>query len=382
MGRLHQLQLGDLNGDGHLDVVASPSHTIQQLRDGDFEPLWIGLGDGTGEFEPLPPLALEFDLPEPVGDLDVELSVAIPIVAVDLDGDGLTDLLTSGLPPEPNTPQVIWGGAEFPEERSSLGAAHSSGLLTFIVPGDFDGDGQLDVAACRWRCEVAFGEGGRTWTEFFRANDSAWDFELGPTQVAFDLYGTGQDLLATLEPSAFIVARTEYWQAEERDSWRIAATTTPGITVGAATIGDLDGDQRDDVVVVGGVDRVQVCWNHFGEFALQDYCLEQSASRVSNTPLPQVSDLGDFDGDRRQDVLVGSRRSLSSGAGAWMLSFLGGTGVQQLKRPARMDVPWSLLSALAAGDINEDGRADVLLAHEEPDGFSVLLSRELPAAGR
>lgn len=382
VGRVHELQLGDLNGDGHLDVVATPTSTYRELREGEFEPLWIALGDGTGEFEALPPLTLEFDLPEPTGELEVELPVAIPVVVVDLDGDGFTDLLISGLLGQPSTPQVIWGGAQFPEERSSLGVAHSSRLFTFLLPGDFDNDGRVDVAACAGRCEVAFGKGGREWTEFFRANESAWDFVLLPTQLTFDLYGTGQDLLATLGPSGLFVAQTDYWQAEERDSWAIAATTTPGIPVGAVTIGDLDGDRRDDVVVRGGGDRVQVYWNHFGEFALQDYCLEQSTSRVVNSPLPELSVMGDFDGDQRQDVVVGSRRSLSAGAGAWMFSLLGGTDAQQLRRPAQMQVPWSAVSALAAGDINGDGRDDVLAAHEEPDGFSVLLTSEPHSEGR
>lgn len=75
----------------------------------------------------------------------------------------------------------------------------------------------MDVAACGGRCEVAFGEGSRKWTKFHRANESAWVFALQATQLTFDLHGTGQDLLATLEPSEFLVARTEYWQAAERD---------------------------------------------------------------------------------------------------------------------------------------------------------------------
>lgn len=371
-GSLQSLQLGDLNGDGHVDVVGSPITTSQELLEGEIEPLWIGFGDGTGAFEPRP-LAWEVAVPELPGGLDADIVVAVAVVAVDLDGDGRTDLLTGGLPSEPNTPQIIWGGAEFPEERSSLGEAYSSPLLTFLLPGDFDGDGRMDVAACNARCEVAFGEGERKWTQFFRATESAWDFSLEPQQMTFDLYGTGQHMLATLEPSEFIVARTEYWQAVERDAWQRVATTTPGVAASMGTAGDLDGDRKDEFVA-RGTEYIQVSWNDDGEFALQNYCLEQASSRPSNPLRPRASLIGDFDGDGRRDVLVGSQRTLSS-SGGLALSVLSGTDVQQLTRPARMDVPWGALSALGAADLDGDGRDDVLVAHQDPDGLSVLLSR-------
>jgi hypothetical protein len=116
---------GDFNGDGNLDVVVTSNMDAQT------NPISVFLGNGDGTFQPY----VQFN----VGDFPSQ------IVAGDLDGDGKLDLIVMnsdiffGGP----TLSVLFGvgnGTFLPQVVFPV-AANST-----IVPGDFNGDGRLDLA--------------------------------------------------------------------------------------------------------------------------------------------------------------------------------------------------------------------------------------------
>ena len=114
--------LGDLNADGHLDLVTPNERNLAVL-----------LGDGSGTFRPAPhsPVAAR----DPFG-----------VTVTDLDGDGVPDLAAApgehmeGIPVLLGTPNAGWLSAP----GSPLSRLTGPGRM---VSGDLDGDGRGDIVA-------------------------------------------------------------------------------------------------------------------------------------------------------------------------------------------------------------------------------------------
>jgi hypothetical protein len=129
----HSLRTGDIDGDGRLDLAVANdgSNTISVLR---------GRGDGTFN------AALSY----PTGSVPKGVAIA------DIDGDGLPDLLSANT--AGNYPICCNPGGDTISLLLNAGAGsfaaaqpYSTGTTPFAVAtGDFDGDGDLDVATANW----------------------------------------------------------------------------------------------------------------------------------------------------------------------------------------------------------------------------------------
>jgi hypothetical protein len=149
-GYLYGGVLGDVNGDHHVDILASYyDHTTPGVPQPIPVPTTALLeGDGKGGFGTASPIAA--------------LAGSSPYLIVDLDQDGFPDVAVS-----PNT----WGATVGPGPGSSVfwGDATMSFSASSPLPVtsafDFDNDGNLDVLIDQGpnhRC-ILFGAGGRVW---------------------------------------------------------------------------------------------------------------------------------------------------------------------------------------------------------------------------
>jgi FG-GAP-like repeat len=244
------LAVGDVNGDGVPDIVAPVSgDPVGRLV------VKLGVGDGTFGGELPGSAATDHAAPS-----DVELG--------DYDGDGLLDAAVSHMFTQQAGlgPVTILRGDGAGHFTRAGGSPYNIGGSTFVLSaGDIDGDGRLDLAA-----PIAGPDTDHTLTVGTLFGEPNGMFRHGPADsfltpsaynpdVAFalplgDLDGDGR--LDAILPSSFVpgdIPRPGIWPVLNDVAGRFildaSAPITTRKTVGAAVIGDLDGDGRPDAVV-------------------------------------------------------------------------------------------------------------------------------------
>jgi probable HAF family extracellular repeat protein len=225
---LYEIALGDVDGDGDLDVVAAASHNETRVL--------LGHGDGTFAAPAAVPVAPrgEFELADVDGDGDLDL------VMVEGGADGAVRVVPGN------------GDGTFAAPRTVLPLAYADG----VAVGDVNGDGKLDVAA-RAQVPVFDSYGYFAYTEFrvrvlvgrgdgsFALSDSfAVGRAVGPVELA-DVDGDGTIDLVTHGPLELMSLRGKGDGTFSHDP----DTTPTGLFFGFndVVVRDLTGDGLADV---------------------------------------------------------------------------------------------------------------------------------------
>ncbi|MCC3155740.1 FG-GAP-like repeat-containing protein [Hymenobacter sp. 15J16-1T3B] len=290
------LQLGDLNGDGRLDAVVVNSSG---------QSLSVLLGQAGGTF------GAATNYPT-----NLNGSSAYNVALGDLNGDGRLDaVITTG----DNTVGVFLGQA-----GGALGTPtyypNGAGLTSYSVDlGDLNGDGRLDVAVSN------FGSGSGSTVSVF----------LGQAGGALG-----------------------------------AAVTYPtGSAPAGLRLGDLNGDSRLDLVVANYND------NNVGVLLGQgNGAFGAMATYATGAVNPREVALADFNLDGRLDVVASNLGPLAGTAGS-TVGVLLGQGNGTLGSATTYSIgsgsrPWGVV----AGDVNGDGKPDIVTANRDNSTVSVLLN--------
>jgi VCBS repeat protein len=354
-GGTGHVELADVNRDGHLDLAVSAGRE---------RGLEILLGNGTGAFASLQGTAAmravrtgETSLGDFDGDGHVDLAVAShdSYEVVVLLGDGL-----GAFSPAPTSPAIT----------GNAGQPHNHGLVT----GDVNGDGPLDLVAVNsgdGTIAVLLGDGRGG---FAHASGSPFAAGPGPYPAALgDVDGDGRLDIAVPDSGTGRYSREHGSLArtvtvllgDGKGGFRPAPYSPLTVLEGPyfATLGDLDGDQRLDLVVAhDDSSSITILLNDGG---------------TGFRPAPQSPfDLGrrawkivvaDADGDRRADLLLATGDSvtvlLGDGRGRFAPApgspFAAGRGA------------WTL----AVGDLDDDGRLDTVTSNVESEALHVLLGQ-------
>jgi hypothetical protein len=231
------LIVGDVNGDGHADIVAGGS---------DDGGLNVFLGDGTGVTWKRHPTALPTD------------GWVLRIQLADINLDGLPDIVAS----HSRGPRV-WlndGDGDWTAFSEGLPSPMVTGLFTGIAVGDVNEDGLPDIAAANWvdGPEVYLQQSGGFW---FKTPDvfpdmlgGAIGLDLGRVDgdEHLDLVVSGRlDLDGGYIRGVFLLRGNGLGAWERVEGCGLPSTglmTTPGVA-----LADVDGDEVLDVAACSGL---------------------------------------------------------------------------------------------------------------------------------
>jgi len=330
-GYIEAVALGDLNGDGALDVIAA--NTGSNVEE-------VLLGDGSGGLGA--PTAYNTD----GAPLDVLLS--------DLDNDGNLDFLDANAVSVAGAATYAWGtglGGFSPGATAVTGAGANYG----VAVGDFNRDGYLDFVATGYDSSRVFAVSGQGSRQFVGENVLA--VGANPWRIAVgDVNGDGLLDIVTADYNANAVT---VLLGNPGGGFAAKADLPANLNTNTVAIADMNGDGKPDLVVVNQASNGLSIYfgNGNGGFTSR-------TDLVTNTG-PRGLAIADMNGDGALDIVIGS-------AVGSMVSYFPGNGLGGFGTRVDLAAGTNPQSVVVA-DVNRDGRPDILAANHGSGTFSVLL---------
>jgi hypothetical protein len=328
----HTVTMGDLNGDGKLDLAVANLNSNK---------VSIFLGHGDGAFAP----RVDY----------MTLMNPHTVVIRDLDGDGKPDLTISNMGANAIGTMIGNGDGTFQAIRSTM--MPSSPM--FCGVGDFNGDGIPDVVATdRTIGSMAVfkgnGDGTIQFLREYMTGASAHGLVIG------DVNGDGKlDVVV-----ANWVAKTVSVFLGRGD---LTFTQLPDFSTPSShtiSMGDFNGDGKPDLCVVNfDVGNVTICMGHGdGTFG--------PAYNIATGAHAHGSAIADVDGDGLVDLLVvneaGNTLSVMMGRGDGTFA-------------PKVDFPTDAGShSVAVGDLNGDGAPDLAISNINANTVNIFLNHRPP----
>jgi hypothetical protein len=295
---------------------------------------------------------------------------AVGLVAGDFDGDRRPDLVFGGV--LGYATGELWRLPGSVDGRFS-GRPRRTGLPSTLggavprVVADFNGDGRADVANVEVnpeadleeRVAVGLGDGRGHFTASYRGSDRATNI----TIASLDFDGDHRLDIAELDAwdtDRGQIARVRLLRGDGRGGFaqRLLLSPEPDTLGDALLAGDVDGDGRDDIAVMGAPSAVTLLGTSAGA--------PRAIASGGGTELwPAV--LADLDGDGHLDLVGGAYAGQSTGE---RLAVASGDGTGAF-RPAVLHQQIAGSADPIVADVDRDGHLDVV-ADDAPQNVVVF----------
>jgi len=367
-GGNHIIVLGDVDGDGDLDAVSAPSGAGLRLY----------VNNGAGVF---------VDVTAAQAPSFTSTASVMAVDLGDVDGDGDLDVVVGATPYVSERLYLNDGSGRY----SDVTAAQMPNVSAFhwtrgLSLRDLDRDGDLDIALVNGlftagSIEAFFNDGAGTFTvatptPLPNGSGTVAALELG------DVDGDGdEDMVLAVVGTPPVSRRNLLYLNDGSGRFTDASSRIPSHAESSSDValGDVDGD--GDLDMVFGNRQTCTSWCNYDQNRLY---LNSGSGSFSDAGgrLPWDQDstqsvaLGDVDGDGDLDLLIAN----STGYYPPFMNrlYLNDGGGTFIDATARM--PTGLASAVAVGDVDADGDADVIFGGSGGTMLLVNLLRQVEAA--
>lgn len=254
---------------------------------------------------------------------------------------------------------AAWGQSFGPVSRYSMG---TSTILYGVSLGDINGDGYLDIVSASVGNNTAGVLTGMVGGGFAPA--VAYSTGTGSTPFGVELGDVNGDGRLDIVTPNIGNGRIAVLLGQSNGGFAGASSYTTGnpSTPSSVALGDINGDGRLDIVADNGGNAAVLLGQASGFAAASTYPISSSGGSASIA-------LGDLNADGRLDVVttnfntnaVGVLFGLTSGGFATASAYALGAG--------------STPASVAIGDVNGDGRRDIVTANQGNNTVGVLLSQ-------
>jgi hypothetical protein len=288
------------------------------------------------------PAVVPFAMPTTVG---ADSSGAYSVELHDLNGDGRLDLLTGSYGDTSLAWQANLGGGSFgPRQIINSKIANPDSPYSFqLTAGDFNGDGQVDVATASDKVVVHFNTGSGTFGPAMTLSSSPAD--VTALEVA-DIDGDGKaDLIVNSSTGSLL----GWFRSQGNGSFdAFAVLSTEAKFPTSFTISDMNGDGQPDLVTADWInDARAVSW--FANTGNGTFGPKQVI--VSNTPNFRALTTADLNADGKRDILVTFEQEI-----VWLASKGDGT----FAAPATVMSGFVTSYDVSVADFDNNGTPDVV----------------------
>jgi len=264
-----------------------------------------------------------------------------------------------------------------------------------ITTGDFNGDGNLDVAAANndsGDVSVLLGQGDGTLI------DAGTTFRIGTPDLAApaalavgDFNGDGKpDVVVADEIGNTVSVLLNSGTTPLFDA---SINSNAGTSPEAVVVADFNGDGKLDVATADNLDDTAtvLLGTGDGHFVPPSFCSTQPAqpcrqnsecpdggtcdarSALSSGAAPTALVAVDLDGDGKLDLVVANSAGNPQTTSGSLIVFKGLGDGTFAAQPETLSPTFDVPVAIAAADLNGDGKPDLVVVNEQSDTVSVLL---------